>query len=441
MKILLISPIADPEIKTSEGLMIPQLALHILESLTPPEHEVKIVEEEIEAVDINEECDLVGISCMTSNAPRAYQLSEEFRKRGKKVVLGGVHPTLLSEEALQHCDAVVIGECETVWEQVLKDFQEGRLQKTYHEAAPSLDKYIPLKYRGFTKKRLFSVIPIMTTRGCPYNCEFCCVSNIYGKKIRHLPVSNIVRDLQESRHKLYIFLDDNIIGDPEYAKALFKAIKPFKIKWVGQSSISFVHDTELMKLAVESGCTALFFGVESVSEFQLKRMAKSIKEIKKIDEAIHIVKDLGIHFHASIVFGFDGDTKTIFPETLDFLSRNKIGSASLNILTPYPGTRVYEQFKSEGRLLTPDWQYYDHSTVVFRPKNMTPHELQAGTNWIKREYTKVASIIKRLPGNMSHPLLFFAINMGMRKSTRMDTLRLPFLNNEIFAPDGGGRGK
>jgi radical SAM superfamily enzyme YgiQ (UPF0313 family) len=416
--------------------MIPQLALHILEGLTPPEHEVRIIEEEVEDVDLDEECDVVGISCMTANAPRAYYLSGEFRKRGRKVILGGVHPTLLSKEALQHGDAVVVGEGETVWEQIIKDIQEGCLQRTYHEASISLDRYIPMRYRKAAKRRPFDIIPLMTTRGCPYSCEFCCVSDLFGKKIRHAPVHNIVRDLVENRNRLYIFLDDNIIGDPLYAKALFKAIKPFKIKWVGQSSISFIHDAELMRLAVESGCIGLFFGIESVSETQLKRMPKSIKQVQKIEEAIRKVKDLGIHFHASVVFGFDSDTQAIFPETLEFLNRNKIGTASLNILTPYPGTRVYQQFKEEGRLLSKDWRYYDHATVVFRPRNMTPYELQAGTAWVKKEYVKMSSIATRLLGNMSHPLLYLAMNLGMRKTTADDARRLSLVSSQIRASNG-----
>lgn len=368
MKILLISPSIAPDIKTPTGLMIPQLALHILEGLTPLEYKVKTLEEELEPINLNESCDLVGISCMTANAPRAYHLAQEFKKRGKKVVLGGVHPTLLPDEALQYADSVVVGEAEGIWEQVLEDFKKGTLQRTYHHPKPSLDRYIPLKFRKLTKKRLFNVIPIMTTRGCPYSCEFCCVSDIFGKEIRHYPISNVVRDIKESRGKIFIFLDDNIIGKPHYAKELFKAIKSYKIKWVGQASISFVHDAELMKLAAESGCAALFFGLESVSETQLKTMRKSIKEIKGIEEAIKKVKDFGIHFHASMVFGFDGDTKDIFPETLDFLQRNKVGTASFNILTPYPGTKIYEQLKREGRLLTTDWKYYNHSTVILNPR-------------------------------------------------------------------------
>ena len=412
--------------------MIPQLALHLLEGLTPPEHQTKIVEEESERLNIDEECDLVGISCMTSNAPRAYHLAQEFKKRGKKVILGGVHPTILPDEALRYADAVVVGEAEEVWEQVLQDFENGRMKARYEHQSPSLERYIPMRLRHATRKRLFNVVPIMTTRGCPYSCDFCCVSNLYGKKIRHASIFNVVRDITESENKIYIFLDDNIIGDRHYAKELFRAIQPLKIKWVGQASISFVHDAELMQLAARSGCGALFFGLESVSASQLQKMRKSIKDIEKMGEAVKIIKGMGIHFHASFVFGFDDDTPAIFPETLEFLRRYKIGTASFNILTPYPGTAVYRRLKDEGRLLTENWRYYDHSTVVFRPKNMTPYELQSGEIWVKKEFSKVSSVVKNLPWNMAHPLLYLAMNIGIRKNAKSDAARLPQLESELF---------
>jgi radical SAM superfamily enzyme YgiQ (UPF0313 family) len=432
LKILLISPSVCPDEKTPSGLMIPQLALHILEGLTPPMHSVKTVEEENEKVDCEEDCDVVGISCMTSNAPRAYDLAREFRKRGKKVVLGGVHPTILPDEAALHADAVVEGEAEGVWETVLSDIENNRLKRIYKQPPPPLDRYIHMQYRKTSKKRLFNVVPIMTTRGCPYNCDFCCVSNLYGSKIRHAPIANVVRDIEESGHKVFIFLDDNIVGEPRYAKELFKAIKPYRVKWVGQSSISFVNDVELMKLAAESGCTALFFGLESVSKEQLKTMRKSIKDIGKMGEAVRKVKDLGIHFHASFVFGFDNDTKSVFPDTLEFMQKNKISTASYNILTPYPGTKVYKQFKEEGRLLTDNWKYYDHSTVVFKPKNMTPYELQAGELWVKKEYSSMFTIVKNLPWNLSHPLLYLAVNIGTRQSVKTEKSRLSRLSSELF---------
>jgi radical SAM superfamily enzyme YgiQ (UPF0313 family) len=267
MKILLISPTVDTKKRTNKGLMMPQLSLYILKGLTPTEHDVTTIEEEAEAVNLDMPCDLVGISCMTANSPRAYELAREFKSRGKTVVLGGVHPTILPDEALQYADCVVIGEAEGVWGKLLLDFQSGKLQTRYHNATPDLSTYVPKDFSKMLKRRLYNLIPILTTRGCPYHCEFCCVTNIYGKKIRHIPIENVVRDIRESGAKNFMFLDDNIIGQPRYAKELFNALIPLKIKWVGQASVSLlVKDNDLMKLAVESGCKALFIGIGERSE-------------------------------------------------------------------------------------------------------------------------------------------------------------------------------
>jgi radical SAM superfamily enzyme YgiQ (UPF0313 family) len=435
MHILLISPAKNPHIKKPKGIMMPQLALNLLEGLTPEEHDVTRVEEEIDRVDLDIECDLVGISTMTANAPRAYHLADEFRKRGRKVVMGGVHPTILPDEALVHADAVVIGEAEGVWEQVLGDFQRGRLQRKYHKPFPPLDDYVRIRHRRGTKKRLFGAVPVMTTRGCPYNCDFCCVHDIFGKKIRHVPVANVVQDIVDSEGKTILFLDDNIIGDPKYAKELFRAIKPLNIRWGGQASISFVRETEMMRLAAESGCIGLFFGLESVSKSQLLNMRKSLKEIYQVGEAIKKVRSFGIHFHASMIFGFDDDTKDIFPETLDFLHRNRVSSASLNVLTPYPGTKTYNQMHSEGRLITHDWRYYDHNTVVFKPRNMTSLELQIGRLWAVQEYTKLSATMRRFMTDYCHPFVHLAINLGSRKSIGNEINHFPQLATELYVSE------
>jgi radical SAM superfamily enzyme YgiQ (UPF0313 family) len=393
---------------------------------------VRILEEELETIDLEDECDLVGISCMTSNATRAYELAREYRKRGRAVVLGGVHPTLLPEEALQHCDAVVVGEAEGVWERVVSDAEAGKLGRLYHQPYPSLERYVGMGNRRNTKKRLFDVVPVMTTRGCPYNCEFCCVHDIFGRRVRHVPVGNVVRDIEESGGKIFIFLDDNIIGDPVYAKQLFRAIEPLKIKWVGQASVSFVRDEEMMRLASRSGCKGLFFGLESVSQIQLNKMRKAIKDLEKIGEAVRKIKDFGIYFHASMIFGFDSDTKDTFTDTLDFLEKNRISSASINVLTPYPGTEVFRSFKREGRLLTEDWRYYDHSTAVFQPKNMSAFELQAGRLWVMKQFTRMSSTLRRLPDHLDFPLLHLAMNLGFHSACRRELLELPELASRLF---------
>ncbi len=433
MKILLISPTVDAEKRTNKGLMLPQLALYILEGLTPEEHDVKIIEEETAFVDLEQECDLVGISCMTANAPRAYDLCMEFKKRGKTVLLGGVHPTILPDEALEHADCVVIGEAEGVWETLLNDFQNNELKERYHEPKPDLEKYIRKDFTKILKNRLFSIIPVMTTRGCPYNCDFCCVTNLFGKKIRHIPIENVVSDIKDSGAKNIMFLDDNIIGHPKYAKALFKAIKPLNINWAGQASVSLlVADDELMQLAAESGCKTMFFGIESVSEDQLQSMRKALKEIEHLENAIKKIKKMGILIHASMVFGFDNDTKEIFNETVQFLIKNKVSTVSFNVLTPYPGTKIYDELKSENRLTTSDWKYYDHNTVVFKPKNMTPYELQMGKINARKKFYSVPSVLRRLSGNLYNPTLYLPLNYGHMKQVRVEAKRMKRLKFELF---------
>lgn len=429
MKLLLVSPCRDEHLRYPHALRIPQLALNIIASLTPSHYDVKIVEEELEEVNLDEECDIVGISTMTSNAPRAYRMAAEFRKRGRTVVIGGVHPTVLPEEAIQYADAVVIGEAEDTWGTLIEDFEHGNLQRFYKSHQPNVSPY-PLPRRELTSKSsgIFNVMPIVTTRGCPYDCEFCCVPKFFGRKLRSLPVEKVVSDIEASKGKKFLFLDDNIIGNPKYAKELFRALEPLKIRWVGQASISFVNDTELMRLAAQSGCVALFFGLETVSTSALQRMRKSIKQLSANDDAIKKVREYGIVFHASMVFGFDEEDKSIFEDTLEFLMRNKIATVSFNVLTPYPGTKIYDRFKKEGRLLTEDWKYYDHSTVVFKPKNMTPQELMEGHLWVRREFYKISSIAKRLSCALSHPLLYTTMNFGYRKNIKEDVKNL---KNEI----------
>ena len=230
---MLVSPIRDQHQFTTGGILIPQLALFILQGLTPKQHEVKIVEEEYMQLDLNEECDVIGISCMTSNAYRGYRIADAFREKGKIVVMGGVHPSILPDEALAHANAVVIGEAEGVWEKILEDIESNNLQRIYHEPKPDLDRYIPKDFSTLPKKRFANLIPIQTTRGCPYNCDFCCVSDIFGKKIKEIPIKNVVKDIEASGSRNYIFLDDNIIGNKKYARELFKALIPLEISWVG----------------------------------------------------------------------------------------------------------------------------------------------------------------------------------------------------------------
>jgi len=433
MKILLVSPSVNPAEKTNKQMLMPQLALFILQGLTPKEHEVVIVDEEAEDIDLEHDCDLVGISCMTSNAARAYELAREFKQRGKTVVLGGVHPTLLPDEALRHGDSIVIGEAEGVWAQLLEDHQRGCLKKTYHDPRPDLSVYVPKDFSKITKRYLFSLVPIMTSRGCPYHCDFCCVTDLFGKEIRHVPVDNIVRDIKESGRKRFMFLDDNIIGHPDYAKELFAALLPLKISWVGQSSISMlVKSDELLNLASESGCKGLFIGLESVKEAQMRSLRKSFNSLHGLENALKKLRKAGIFVNASMIFGFDEDTKEIFDETVRFLIKNKIHTVTFNVLTPYPGTRTFQKMTQEGRLLIDDWKYYDHSTVVFQPKNMSPYELMMGKIRARKKFYGPRSILKRFWGNLRYPVIYLAMNWGHFKAVRVEEKRLAAVRMEIY---------
>lgn len=438
MKILLVAPSVDPNEKTNRQMMMPQLALIILQGLTPKEHQVVTVDEEAEDIDLEHDCDLVGISFMTSNASRAYWLAREFKKRGRTVILGGVHPTLLPDEALPYADSVVIGEAEGVWAKLLEDHQKGCLKKTYHNPRPDLSVYVPKDFSKVVKRRLFALVPIVTSRGCPYHCDFCCVTDLFGKEIRHIPVENVVRDIQESGRKNFIFLDDNIIGHPSYAKELFAALKPLKISWVGQSSISMlVNDDELLTLAAESGCTGLFIGLESVKEAQMNALRKSFKSLEGLEAALKKMRKAGIFALASMIFGFDEDTKDVFDDTVKFLIKNKVHTVSFNVLTPYPGTKTFQKMKGEGRLLTDDWKYYDHSTVVFQPKNMSPYELMAGKIRSRKEFYSARSILRRLLGNLNHPVIYMAMNWGHVKGVRVEEKRLAVVKKEIYDKRNG----
>jgi radical SAM superfamily enzyme YgiQ (UPF0313 family) len=423
MKILLVSPKRDQHQFTNKGILIPQLALFILQGLTPKKHEVKIVEEEYKQLDLDEECDLVGISCMTSNAYRGYRIADTFREKGKKVVMGGVHPSLLPDEALKHADTVVIGEAEGVWEDLLEDVESDSLKQKYHEPSPDLERYIPKDFSCLPKNRFYNLVPLQTSRGCPYNCDFCSVSDIFGKKIKQVPVKNVVRDIVSAGSKNFIFLDDNIIGNQKYAKELFKALIPLNISWIGQSSISFARDIEMMELAKKSGCKGLFIGLESVVQNNNVKY-KKLKTLEDTQQSIKKILKMGIVIQASVIFGLDEDTQKTFKQTIKFLIKNRISIASINILTPYPGTKIHKEFKEEGRLLHEKWEYYDHHTVVFKPKNMSPLELQISEIKAKASFNSVVSILKRFVGNLRMPIIFLAANIGYRKHAMKEKKRL-----------------
>jgi radical SAM superfamily enzyme YgiQ (UPF0313 family) len=246
----------------------------------------------------------------------------------------------------------------------------------------------------------------------------------------------VVEDIKQSASKTFLILDDNATGHPEYSKTLFEALIPLGIGWVGQSSISLAKDKEMLKLCRLSGCAALFFGLESVSPSSLMGMKKTLKSIEETEEAIKIIQDNGIAFHPSIILGFDTDTKAIFDDTLEFLARTKLPTMALNVLTPYPGTRIYQRFKNQGRIISHDWSHYDHHTVVFQPKNMTPRELAEGYHYVQSEFYSFSSIVRNIPFllrvspiNLRRVMLFLLLNIAGKSGAKYIDTSLDWADN------------
>lgn len=422
MRILLISPKRTGLHDATPGwLRIPQLPLSILAALTPPEHEVLTVEEEIEHLPEDEKWDVVGITSMTATAPRAYELAGMFKRSGAKVVLGGIHPSVLPGEAAQFADAVVTGEAEGLWPKVLHDIEHNELKQFYHNSQPDIsDSPLPKRRKrrsllGFPPY----VMPIMFSRGCPNDCEFCCVHRVYGRKQRFIPVERIIEDIERSGAKKLMFLDDNIGGTRSYAMRLFKALRPLKVRWLGQASVRLILDNELFDAALQSGMSGLFLGVESVEPEALQKMRKSLASIALYEEAIRRCRSAGVAFHASLIFGLDEQTPQVFDHTLDFLIRNRVPTISANILTPYPGTFLFDRLAREGRILHTNWVYYDHTTVSYRPKNMEPQELAEKYLDFRKAFFSYSSIIRRGWAQLRvMPLVYLGMNMAYRGTNR-----------------------
>jgi len=418
MRVLLISPRSVFPDVTPGWLRIPQMSLAILRSLTPREHEVRVVEEEVEEIPWGEDWDLVGISVMTATAPRAYELSRRFRQRGAKVVLGGVHTTVLPEEGLQHADSVVVGEAEGAWQQVIEDFMRGELRPVYRNIAPNING-VPV-VRFDKKKRWFlpNVTPVLASRGCPNDCEFCCVHRVYGRRVRRLSVEHVIEQVATNQASHIIFLDDNLGANRRYALELFARLRRLRVKWSAQVSIRFILDDELFRAAVRSGLVGLFVGVETVDPVALKRFRKSVP-LEGYVKAIRRCRAAGVIFHASLIFGLDEHTPEIFERTLDFVMKHQLPSVSANVLTPYPGTALFERLMREGRIVHTNWAFYDHTTPAFRPANMTLEQLAQGYLWFRRNLFGIAGILRRLPGQLRvNPLVYLGMNMAYHKTTR-----------------------
>ncbi|OHD67795.1 MAG: hypothetical protein A2W19_13315 [Spirochaetes bacterium RBG_16_49_21] len=400
-----------------------------LAGLTPPEFDIEIVDENVDTLNMNDNPDLVGISCMTVTAKRGYEISEQYRAKGIPVILGGIHPTVVSEEAAQHADAIVVGEAENVWNELLDDFDAGKLRPVYKSDSYHNLSRIPTprwdlveKYR----KKYTSFTTIQSTRGCPYDCEFCSTTVVCGKKIRTRPVKDVLNEIKKmkfDRLKPLIFYDDTINCIPSYAEELFKGLIPLNIKWAGYATVNMTENEKLLNLAHKSGCVGLFVGFETIKKENQRNMRKSSRLKFDYNEAINIFHKYKIGLLGAFLFGLDYDDSSVFEDTYEFIKESKLDSMTLNIVQPYPGTRFYNRLKEENRITVHDWNNYILDSLCYQPKNMTQDELINGFRWIYHKVSRLWPTTTRIVRNFlqrkNSGIIILAQNMGCRRTNKM----------------------
>ena len=419
MKIKLIQPAMlkrpmDTKLKTR---MSPSLALLTIAKLTPKEHEVIIVNENVEKIDFNEPVDLVAITVTVDVMNRAVAISKEFQNRGVTVIAGGIHITADPEGTVNNFDAISVGMAERVWTKILKDKENNSLMKIYYDMENIAGKEIVSPdYDIIDKNKYLYTNIVSTSRGCPFQCDFCYNSckNVLKTYINR-PVEDVIKDINALETRHIMFIDDNFIGNPKWTKELLKEIKPLKLKWNAAVTSNIVDMPELLDEMKDAGCQSLFIGFESINSKSLDSVHKVQNSVNRYEKLVEEVHKRGIMINASFVFGLDEDDSSIFKTTLEWIVKNKIETVTSHILTPYPGTKLYKALLAENRIVDFNLSRYNTASVVYKPKNMTAEELYNGYLWIYKEMYTFKNIIKRLPKSKKQWIPFLSFNFFYRK--------------------------
>jgi len=399
-----------------KNLTYAPLTLTTLASLVPGElnAEMRIIDEGVEECDYDSfSPDIVCLTGITGHILRSYEIADSFRRRGITVIMGGVHATLMPEEAQQHADSVVVGHAYRTFPQALMDWQGGRLRGYYKDNNPCFEK-IPTPRRDLLYKKGY--ITINTTQavfGCPCNCEFCVIS-VTKSGYHHRPIPEVIEEIKALKSKLVFFLDPSPIEDKDYSKELYRQMIPLRINWMGLSTSKIIDDEELLSLAHQSGCAGLLIGFESLSEKSLQKMNKNFNSIEKHYRLVKELHKRNIAIMGCFVFGSDEDDTTVFRETVDFCLKTGIDLPRFTVYTPFPTTELYNRLKSEGRILTTDWSKYNCQNVVFQPQKMTAKELEDGLEYAWSECYKTRNILRRLLNARTRLLWMAVANMGYR---------------------------
>jgi radical SAM superfamily enzyme YgiQ (UPF0313 family) len=400
----------------SRSISYAPLTLTTLAALVPEElnASIDIVDEGVEQPNYRKRYDVVGITCVTSSSPRAYRLAEHFRNRGSFVVLGGAHPTLVPDDAVHHAHAVVVGAGEESWPRLLRDWRKGSWQSIYHHE-PRRRLVTPTARRDLlTRGRYLNVPTVLASMGCGNRCNFCCINRLWGDHYRR-DIDAVVEEIRQLGSRTALFLDPNLTYDKDYAKELFRRLIPLEIQWAGLASLDAAEDPELLDLMDRSGCAGILMGFESFNSHSLEETNKELNQVKRYPDIVQALHGRNIAVLGTFVLGLAHDTPKSIVRTLEGIERTALDGVRFSVLTPFPGTPLYDRYEAEGRILTKNWYYYDQEHVVFQPYMMHPWELQDALGQAWRQSYTLNTIARRLALTEHKRLLLAAVNFGFRR--------------------------
>lgn len=398
----------------------PPLNLCMIAAYTPEDIEVSITDECVTSIDFQKDVDLVGLTCYTNNALRAYEIADVFSKRGIPVVIGGVHASSLPEEALKHCSSVVIGEAEESWQRLIADFSEGHLERIYRNEHLVDLEGLPVPRRDLLRREDYVTMnTVQTTRGCPHNCSFCSVTRFNGRRYRFRPIPDVIREMEGLDSPNVFIIDDNIFGNRDRSRRLLEAMIPLRLRWGSQSTISIARDPEMLELAAKSGCIGLAIGLESFSRESLIGAHKRFNDPESFYRDIETIKSYGVLIWGSFVLGFDEDDEEGLERTIRMAKSSRLDFACFNFLTPLPGTAIHDRFVEQERLATKDWSQYNMANLVFNPLKTRGEILKEKVKKAWLEFYSIRSLFKRLrfPWNRVRWFIWF-INLALFFYTR-----------------------